>query len=203
MELSDAVRRRRMVRAYRDEPVATDVVDALLDLARRAPSAGNSQAVRFLVLDSPAAVAGYWDLTLPEARRADFAWPGLVTAPVLVIVLVDPAAYVARYAEADKSATGLGEGTEAWTVPYWWVDGGAAVEALLLAAVDAGLGACLFGLFDAEDTVLEAHGVPEGWRAVGTVSLGWPAPDRPGRSQRRARPGLDAVVRRGCWSAKT
>jgi nitroreductase len=190
-----------MVRAYTSDPVPAAVVDGLLDLARRAPSAGNTQAVRFLVLDTPEAVAGYWDLTLPPARRDGFAWPGLVAAPVLVVVLVDPAAYVARYAEPDKAPTGLGEGTDAWPVPYWWVDGGAAVEALLLAAVDAGLGACLFGVFDAEAAVLAAHGVPDGWRAVGTVSLGWPAPDRPSRSQRRPRPPIDEVVRRGRWDA--
>jgi nitroreductase len=200
VELSDAVRHRRMVRAYTSDPLPAEVVDRLLDLARRAPSAGNTQAVRFLVLDDPAAVARYWDLTLPPERREGFAWPGLVAAPVLVVVLVDPGAYVSRYAEPDKAATGLGEGADAWPVPYWWVDGGAAVEALLLAAVDAGLGACLFGLFDAERAVLAAHGVPDGWRAVGTVSLGRPAPDRPGRSQRRARPALDEVVRRGRWA---
>jgi nitroreductase len=188
-----------MVRAYTSAPVPAALVDGLLDLARRAPSAGNTQAVRFLVLDTPAAVAGYWDLTLPPDRRDGFAWPGLVTAPVLVVVLVDPGAYVARYAEPDKAATGLGEGAAAWPVPYWWVDGGAAVEALLLAAVDAGLGACLFGLFDAETGVLAAHAVPEGWRAVGTVSLGWPAPDRPGRSHPRPRQALGEVVRRGRW----
>ena len=45
-----------MVRAYTSEPVPTEVVDRLLDLARRAPPAGNTQAVRFLVLDTPEAV---------------------------------------------------------------------------------------------------------------------------------------------------
>lgn len=201
MELSDAVRRRRMVRAFTDEPVAAPVLDGLLDAARRAPTAGNAQGTRFLVLDTPAAVAGYWDLTLPAERRARFAWPGLLVAPALVVVLVDPEAYVARYAEADKAATGLGEGTGAWPVPYWWVDAGAAVQTLLLGAVDVGLGACLFGLFAAEGTVLAAHGVPEGWRAAGTVALGHPAPgDRPGRSAGRPRPPLGEVVRRGRWA---
>lgn len=189
-----------MVRAFTPDPVAPAVVDGLLDAARRAPSAGNSQAVRFLVLDTPAAVAGYWDLTLPASRRAGFGWPGLVVAPVLVVLLVDPSAYVARYAEPDKAATGLGADREAWSVPYWWVDGGAAVENLLLAVVDAGLGACFFGLFAHEGVVLRAHGVPDGWRAVGTVALGHPAPDRPGRSAGRGRAPLDAVTRRGRWS---
>jgi nitroreductase len=196
-----------MVRAFGPDPaapaaVAPSVVDALLDAARRAPSAGHSQGVRFLVLDTPAAVAGYWDLTLPAPRRDGFAWPGLLVAPVLVVVLVDPGAYVARYAEADKAATGLGAGEEAWSVPYWWVDAGAVVQNLLLAVVDAGLGACLFGLFAHEEAVLRAHDVPAGWRAVGTVALGHPSPDRPGRSAVRPRPPLDAIARRGRWSGR-
>lgn len=201
MELSDAVRRRRMVRAFTDDPIPASVVDELLDGARRAPSAGNAQGARFLVLDTPEATAGYWDLTLAPDRRPTFSWPGLVAAPVLVVVLVDPQAYVARYREPDKAATGLGAGPDAWSVPYWWVDGGAAVQNLLLGAVEVGLGACLFGLFAAEGAVLSAHGVPGGWRAVGTVALGWPAPDRPGRSSRRRRLAIDDVVRRGRWDA--
>lgn len=199
MELTEAVRRRRMVRAFGPDPVDPAVLDRLLDAARRAPSAGNAQAVRFLVLEGAEAVGRYWDLTLPAERRASFGHPGLLAAPTLVVVLVDPGAYPARYAEADKAGTGLGEGTGAWPVPYWWVDAGAAVQTLLLGLVDAGLGGCLFGLFGHEGAVLAAHGVPAGWRAVGTVAVGHPAPDRPGRSVARPRPPLDAVVRRGRW----
>lgn len=190
-----------MVRSFTDEPVLGTVVDALVDQACRAPSAGHTQAVRFLVLDTPDAVAGYWDLTLPAERRAGFAWPGLVEAPVLVVVLVDPWAYVERYREPDKVTTGLGERLDSWSVPFWWVDAGAAAQTLLLAAVDAGLGACLFGLFAAERVVCQAHGVPEGWRAVATVALGHPdGRDRPGRSASRPRRG--DRVRRGRWDAR-
>jgi nitroreductase len=194
-----------MVRAFGPDPAHPDpvdpaVVDALLDGARRAPSAGNTQAVRFLVLDTPAAVAGYWDLTLPTERRSGFAWPGLLVAPVLVVVLVDPGAYVARYAEPDKAATGLGQGPGEWAVPYWWVDAGAAIQDLLLGVVDAGLGGCLFGLFRHEEAVLRAHGVPAGWRAAGTVALGHPAPSRPGRSAGRPHTPLGEVIHRGRWS---
>jgi nitroreductase len=112
---------------------------------------------------------------------------------------VEPVAWVQRYAEPDKVATGLGGGESDWPVPYWWVDGGMAVEHLLLGAVDAGLGACLFGLFDHEADVLEALGVPDGWRAVGTVALGHPAPDEPGPSAARGRRPLDEVLHRGTW----
>lgn len=188
-----------MVRAFTDEPVAPQVVDALVDLARRAPSAGNSQGMAYVVLSGPAETARYWDVTLPTERRGEFRWPGLVTAPVLVVVLARPDAWVARYAEPDKATTGLGEGTDVWPVPYWWVDAGMAVEHLLLGAVDAGLGACFFGLFDHEGDVLAALGVPTGWRAVGTVALGHSAPDSPGRSSARPRPALQEVIHRGFW----
>ena len=74
-----------------------------------------------------------------------------------------------------------------------------AVQTLLLAAVDAGLGALFYGLFDHEAAALAALGVPDGWRALGAVALGWPAPDEPGRSSSRPRRPLDEVVHRGGW----
>lgn len=188
-----------MVRAFTDEPVAASALDAVLELSRRAPSAGNSQGTDLLVLDRPAATARYWDATLPAARRATFAWPGLLTAPVLVIVWVSPAVYVERYREADKDGTGLGAGPAAWPVPYWFIDGGMVVDQLLLAAVDAGLGACFFGLFDHEPAARDAFGVPAAWRALGTVALGHPAPDRRSPSADRPRRPLTDLVHRGDW----
>jgi nitroreductase len=188
-----------MVRAFLDEPVDPDVLDELCDLARRAPSAGNSQGLDLLVLTGPEQVGAYWDVTLPAPRRGSFRWPGLVAAPALVLVITDPEAYARRYDEADKAATGLGAGPEAWPVPYWWVDAGAAIEHLLLGAVDAGLGACLFGLFDHEPAVAEAFGVPAGRRVVAAIALGRPAPATPGRSAGRPRRPLDEVVHRGRW----
>lgn len=201
MELSDAVRRRRMVRDFTAAPLAPGTVAGLVDLARRAPSAGHSQGWAFVALEGADQTARYWDASLPPERRAGFRWPGLVAAPALVVVLVRPEAWVERYAEADKAATGLGASTEAWPVPYWWVDGGLAVEHLLLGAVDAGLGACFFGLFGHEPAVLAALGVPAGWRAIGTVALGHPdeAAEAEGRSVPRGRRPLADVLHEGGW----
>ncbi|MEX2660201.1 MAG: nitroreductase family protein [Acidimicrobiales bacterium] len=199
MELSEVLRRRRMVRAFRPEPVAPDVLERVLAAAARGPSAGHAQGLDLLVLEGDAQTSRYWDLTLPEpAERAAFRWQGLFEAPVLVIPVVDPAAYATRYAEPDKAAAGL-DSVDAWPVPYWWVDGGAAVENLLLAAVDEGLGALLFGVFDHERAVLDAFGVPDGRRALGTVALGRPSPDDPGRSSSRPRRPLGEIVHRGHW----
>ena len=191
-----------MVRSFRPDPLAPDLVDELCDLARRAPSAGHTQAVELLVLDRADDVARYWDVTLPEPRRSTFRWAGLLRAPVLVVVATRPVAYVDRYAEPDKAATGLGRDPDAWGVPYWWVDAGAAAQNLLLAAVEADLGACLFGLFEHEGAVREAFGVPADRRLVATVALGHPDtddPGGPGRSAARPRRPLTEVVHRHRW----
>lgn len=187
-----------MVRAFTPDPVPPGVVDDLVDLARRAPAAGNTQTFDVVVLEGDD-TARFWDVSLPPARREGFGFPGLVAAPVLLLPLVRPAAYPERYAEPDKAGTGLGAGTERWATPYWWVDGGMAVMALLLGAVDAGLGASLFGLFERERAVLDALGVPADRRALGAIAVGYPAPDPAGRSASRPRRGLDEVIHRGGW----
>lgn len=197
-EFGRLVRGRRMTRAYTADPVDPAVVDEILDLARRGPSAGKTDSLHFLVLEG-VDVARYWDTTLAEEKRPSFPWPQLLDAPVIVVPWVEPAAYVRRYAEADKARTGLGEGEDAWSVPYWWVDGGAAAMTVLLAAEDAGLGALLFGVFEHEDAVRSTFGVPEGFRAVGAIAIGHPAPDRPSQSSQRPRAAFDQIVHRGDW----
>lgn len=183
-----------MVRAFERRPIDDEVLDRVLDAARRVPSAGNSQGLDLLVIDEPET---YWSLTFPGDRSA-FRWQGLFDAPVLVVPIVDPETYARRYREPDKATTGLGD-VDAWSVPYWWIDGGMAVQNLLLAAVDEGLGALLFGVFEDEPAVLATFGVPPGRRALGVIALGHPAPDEPGASASRPRRSLAEVTHRGAW----
>src|SRR5687768_3154268 len=82
MEFRDVVRRRRMVRRYGTDPVDPAVVDRMLEHAQRAPNAGFSQGWAFLVLDTPADVARFWESTGagPDTHNA---WlDGMRTAPV-------------------------------------------------------------------------------------------------------------------------
>ncbi len=200
MDFREVLDRRHMVRAFRPDPIDGTVLDRLLSDALRAPSAGNSQGTELIVLVGPEETARYWDVALPPERRGSFAWPDLLTAPVLVVVLADPQRYLDRYAEPDKAATGLGDSAGSWRTPYWLVDGGMAVHTLLLGAVDAGLGALLFGLFAREEAVRAALGVPEGQDVVGVVALGRPLPSsRRGRSAERPRRPPDDVIHRGGW----
>ena len=57
--------------------------------------------------DTLPGTARFWDATLPDERRATFRWRHLLDAPVMAVALADPQAYVERYAEPDKEATGL------------------------------------------------------------------------------------------------
>lgn len=195
MELNRAIDRRRMVREFAPEPLEAGRLDQLLDRARRAPSAGNTSATRFVVLDTPDTVAAHWDTTLPAGPRRDgFRWQGLLRAPALVLVATEPDRYLSRYSEADKAGTGRGGSAERWPVPYWWVDAGAVLQNLLLLVVQDGLGACLFGAFDHEPAIRERFGLGPDLRLVATVAIGHPLPDEPGRSARRPRPPIDEVI---------
>lgn len=190
---------RRMCRDFLPDPLDTDQVRALTEAALGAPAAGNTWALDLLVLDGDD-VGRYWDLTLPPASRDTFPWPGLLRAPLLLLPYVDAGAYVERYAEHDKSRTGLGSASDDWPVPYWWVDGGAAVMAVLVAAEGRGLGALFFGQFEHEPAVAREFGVPDGRRALGTVAVGRPSgTGRPSRSARRGRPDPAVHVHRSTW----
>jgi nitroreductase len=202
MELHEAIRRRSMVRSFSSEPVDEGILDSILRAALRSPTAGNTRGTSWVVLDGPAHTAIYFDATTDEGWRADHhQWnDGLRRAPVVLLAYTSPEAYVARYGETDKASSGLGAGTEAWPVPYWYGDAAFGVMAVLLGAVDAGLGACILGTFRGEEELARRLGVPTGWRLFCAVALG--APD--GRDRRSAsldRPALPQSDRlhRGRW----
>ena len=155
--------------------------------------------MEFLVLEGPEQASAYWTVTLPEQDRDVFHWPGLLLAPVLVVVYADAGRYLDRYSEPDKASMGLGGSDEDWPIPYWFIDAAFSALALQLLVVGEGLGCCFFGLFGHERAVSRRFGVPEGQRAVGAVAIGYPAPDdqRPSASAERGRRDLGEVLHRG------
>ena len=188
-----------MVRAFAPTPLPPGTLDHLLELGLHAPSAGFSQGWDYVVLEGPEQTARYWDITLPADQRDRFPWVGLFDAPALVIPLAHAQAYVDRYAEPDKVDTGLGASADDWPVPYWLVDTAMSSMLVLLGAVDEGLGALFFGIFSHEAELLDALGVPPGHQPIGTIAIGYRAPDRPSGSLRRGRRDLAEVVHRGGW----
>ena len=196
MELTEAIRQRRMIRSYDSQrPVPRTLIDGLL--AVRAPSAGFSQGWRFLVLDEPQSVAAFWAATRSD-DPPDRWLARMQTAPALIVIFSDKSVYLDRYAEPDKGWTDRAE--TRWPIPYWHVDAGMAALLLLLGATDAGLASCLFGVPGERWAALAtAFAVPSALAPVAVVSLGYAAPDVPSPSLRRGRRPLRDLVAYGSF----
>jgi len=186
-----------MVRNFDPRPLEREVVDLIITNGLRAPSAGFTQGWAFLTLEGPEETSRFWEATFASAEaRSAFRWPGLFAAPLLIVCLSHKDAYLDRYAEADKGWTDRSEAH--WPVPYWDVDAGFAALLMLLTAVDAGLGALFFGVFEVS-RFRDAFGVPDTYVPVGGVAIGHPLPDEASGSLARGRRPLDEVVHRGRW----
>jgi nitroreductase len=201
MEFHEAVRRRAMVRSFSPEGVDREVLDRILASALRSPTAGNTGGTRWVVLNGPNETGTYWDATTDEAwRSCSPRWPGLRRAPVVLLAYTSAEAYVARYREADKSDPLLAADPDLWTVPYWTGDAAFGVMTVLLAAVDAGLGACILGNFRGETALAEALGVPDAWQLFSAVLLGHPdGSDHRSASLDRTLPELNERIHWGGW----
>ena len=198
MEFQDVIRKRKMVRSFEDRSVDHEIVERMLANAQKAPSAGFSQGWGFLVLEGKEQTARYWDMNWTAERKRDFGWPEMFNAPVLIVCLSNKASYLRRYAEPDKGWTDMDEGR--WPVPYWHIDTGMAALNILLTAVDAGLGAVFFGVFD-QAKLRATFGIPDEYTAVGTIAVGHPrANDRPSPSLKNVgRRAPASVVHWGAW----
>jgi nitroreductase len=123
----------------------------------------------------------------------------LTRAPVVILPLAHKQAYLDRYALPDKAHTPLSK-EEHWPAPYWDIDAGFGVMMILLTAVDLGLGALFFAIFEGEHALMEALGVPTGYHAIGAVALGYPTEGERTRPELASgRRPLDEVVRWERW----
>jgi nitroreductase len=150
-----AIRSRRVVRALTDEPVAPAQLEAVLDAARWAPTAGNRHLQRFAATIDPR--------VLQVLRMVS---PGMIQRPTAaVVVCVD---------RSRALAFGFPPGA-----PGLLVDVGTATATMLLAAQAVGLGAGPVTSFS-RAAVATVLGLPEGWTPELIVCLGHPAPHQPG-----------------------
>jgi nitroreductase len=199
VQFAEVVARRRMVRRYRPDPVNPAVVERVVATACRGPSAGFSQGLAFVVVTDAQIRARLAELCDEPAHVARGAVPWLSVAPVHVVPCVRRADYDARYAAADKVRS---RGPERWAVPFWWVDGGAALMLLLLAAVDEGLGA---GLLDIADRagVRALLDIPPDVEPLGLVTLGYAVDTQPPSSAtRRPRRPLSEQLHWQRWQGR-
>jgi nitroreductase len=187
-----------MHRAFETTPIPRDVVERIAGVIRRAPSGGFSQGGSIVVVtddEQRAAVArAFGDEQYSQGGR-NF----LADAPVHLVICANEALYHARYNEADKlAATGGVEVT--WPVPYWFVDAGALMMLVLLAAIDEGLASAFVGHPDQKRIFDELLDLPEDVVPIGLAVVGRPGGDPPpgSRLASRRRP-LDDLVHWERW----
>jgi len=163
LDVLDAIKKRRSVRAYADEKVSEEDVERLIDAARWAPSAGNIQPWEFVVVKDVETKRKLSDAALNQTF--------IKKAPVVIVVCAD----------LNRSSRGYGSRGERL---YSIQDTAAATENILLAAQELGLATCWVGAFRDKE-VAKAVKAPKNMKPVAIVPVGHPA-ERPAVPQKRS-----------------
>jgi len=200
----DLLKERRMVRHYTGEPVARDVLERIVATVRRAPSAGFSQGQRLLVVDDPGVLAQVAALNDDDPLEGVEPW--FETAAAQIFVMTREQDYHDRYNRPDKLESTGGEEI-VWPVPFWHVDAGAAMMLILLAAIEEGLAAAVYGIVGGDDDakLRELLRIPDDLTLVAGISIGYPLPDpgwssKTSRATQRRRP-VDELVHWNTWTS--
>ena len=169
MDVHEAIRKRRSIRAYRDKPIPEDVLNRVLEAARLAPSAKNRQEWRFIAVKD----ADQRKRLTAATNKKEF----VGTAPVILAFCATGLDY--------EMQCGL-KGSH--------VDIAIAQSYVTLAATAEGLGTCWIGAFF-EDNARTVLGLPDGARVMGLCPIGYAAEDPPAKERKQAK----EVVRVDRW----
>lgn len=170
MEFSRLIQSRYSVRAYKPDPVDDATLNLVLEAARIAPTAANRQPFQIVVIRT----AGREEELKRVYGKDWFVQPPLV----LAVCAVRDQSWVRRQDGAN----------------YSWVDATIAMDHLILAATDAGLGTCWIAAFDPA-AAREVLNLPEGVDPVCFTPLGYPADE----ARPKNRKPLDQLVRYERW----
>jgi nitroreductase len=202
MEFRDVLARRRMHRAFLPDPIPRETLEQITATVRRAPSGGFSQGQSLVVVTETETRRRIAE-AMEEHFYVEKGWPAFMsTAPAHIVVCASEARYHERYNKPDKLAESGGVEIH-WPVPYWFVDAGAAMMLILLAAIDEGLAAAFIGHPEQESFLRALLGLPKGVVPIGVALIGRPDSDPlaergTSRLAERRRP-LEQVVHWNGW----
>jgi len=156
MEFFEVLKKRRSIRRFQDRPAPKELVEKLLEAAFLSPSSYNKRPWHFIVVDEKE--------KLEALSRAKLGASGLKTAPLAIVVA------------ADKSRSDV-----------WIEDASIAAEHIQLAAFDLGLASFWVQIRNrmhnetktAEEYVRELLGIPENYRVLCIIGVGYPAENKP------------------------
>jgi FMN reductase [NAD(P)H] len=196
MDFGEVVMKRRAVRRFRDGGVEQEVIERIARLAQRTPSAGFSQGQRLVVVMDPtrrrevARACG-------EADYEERFGPWISECAAQFVPCVSEAIYHRRYREPDKTTEGGAE--IAWPIPFWWVDIGATMQTIMLAAVDEGLASGFVGPSEGPDSLRAVLGIPDEFTPIGVMPVGLPLPDVRSPSLKRGWVAFEEFARWDRW----
>ncbi len=195
MEFKEIVRKRRMHRAFKKDPISEESLKRILETAIRAPSAGFTQGWSFVVVRNEEtkrklAVAAGEDFYIGGGHS-----PFISGAPLVIVPCGSEARYIERYREPDKVGP---VGEIEFDLPWWLIDAAFASLLIMLASTDEGLGTCFVGAFDREP-VREALGIPKEYEPLALMPLGYPEVDKKSPSLKRGRKPVSEVVHFEHW----
>lgn len=154
MDVFESIVSRQSVRTYDKKNVPNELIGQLLEAAVHAPSAGNMQPWKFIVVKDKN--------TKKELSIAALMQRHVEEAPVVIVVCANLEKSSDRYGERGKNL-------------YCIQDTAAAIENMLLVATSLGLGACWNGAFE-ENKVKSILSIPDKFMPVALITLGFPLP---------------------------
>ncbi|MDD2338092.1 MAG: nitroreductase family protein [Geobacteraceae bacterium] len=150
MDVMDAIKARKSVRAFLAKTVEDEKLDDVLQAARLAPSAANLQEWRFVIVREPD--------TIKKLAAVAGGQAFVTEAPVVIVACAETDGQTMRWGGP----------------PCYQIDVAIALDHMSLAAVDLGLGSCWIGLFD-DKKVKEILNIPVEIRVIVLMLLGYPS----------------------------
>jgi nitroreductase len=166
LEFDELVKKRRSIHYFTDEEVSDDDLLQVLEAARWAPSAGNNQPWRFVIIRKPETIEKIWETTtgieVPiSSKKTITVTPQnfMKRASVVIVVCTDTQAY-------------KGKQNNIFADRFCIQDSAIATMNLLLAVTNRGLGACWIGMYR-EDALSKVINLPSTIRPVAIVPIGY------------------------------
>ena len=177
MEFKNVIHDRYSVRHFSKKPVEKEKLDAVLEAGRLAPTAGNRQPQRILIVQDPAALEKIYTCT-----------PCHFGAPVVLLVC---------YERIENPGQG-----EWHNGDFGRVDASIVMTHMMLQAQDLNLGSCWVGLYK-ESLLREKFQIPEQYAVVSLMLIGYPAGDAVPANMHTERVPIEQTVQYNSFAART
>jgi nitroreductase len=179
MKFDQILRRRRSTRSFESRPVNEKDIISIVEAARLAPSACNSQTWRFVTVTRREIIRKICH----EAMRPVIPNRWLEQAPLVVV----------GCSQLDVIANRIGSGVTG--IEYYQIDLGIAMEHMVLKATELGIGTCWIGWFD-ESTLKEILKIPKKIKVSALLAVGYPKDESSGKRKRKP---LEKIVFSEKW----